>query len=289
MSALLLAGPLRTPAPRRQDTDWRGWVRLALACLLLQCWAGPAQAVVLRLAQAQSVPGVPGAAPAWAQAVTGTLPDDWQADLPGPPGERWYRLALEIPAGDVAASAGAPLYALYVERACSVLRAWLNGQFIHDGGNFEEPVTRNCHRPQLIPVPAALLRAGPNTLDLRVKGYRLDEVSSRQRAAGLSDIEFGPYELMAAHHARRLVFAIRLPEVMSGALVLMGSFMFVMGWFNRAQSYLAYFGALMVGWSLLLARLWVSSLPVSNALAELGLATHRRASSSDQPTISAPK
>jgi len=78
---------------------------------------------------------------------------------------------------------------------------------------------------------------------------------------------------MADQHARRLIFAIRLPEVLSGALVLMGSFMFVMGWFNRAQSYLAYFGALMVGWSLLLARLWVSSLPVSNALAELGLAT----------------
>ena len=273
MSALLPASHLRLSALSRQGPDWRGWVRLALACMLLPFCAGPAQAVVLRLTQAQSVVGAPGTAPAWAQAVRSTLPDDWQAQPPGPQGERWYRLALEIPAGEVAASAGAPLYALYVERACSVLQAWLNGQFIHDGGNFEEPVTRNCHRPQLIPVPAALLRAGPNTLDLRVKGYRLDEVSSRQRAAGLSAIEFGPFELMAAHHARRLVFATRLPEVMSGALVLMGSFMFVMGWFNRAQSYLAYFGALMVGWSLLLARLWVSSLPVSNALAELGLAT----------------
>ena len=28
--------------------------------------------------------------------------------------------------------------------------------------------------------------------------------------------------------------------------------MFVMGWFHREQSYLAYFGALMVGWALLL-------------------------------------
>ncbi len=272
MSALLPASHLRLSALSRQGPDWRGWVRLALACMLLPFCAGPAQAVVLRLTQAQSVVGAPGTAPAWAQAVRSTLPDDWQAQPPGPQGERWYRLALEIPAGEVAASAGAPLYALYVERACSVLQAWLNGQFIHDGGNFEEPVTRNCHRPQLIPVPAALLRAGPNTLDLRVKGYRLDEVSSRQRAAGLSAIEFGPFELMAAHHARRLVFATRLPEVMSGALVLMGSFMFVMGWFNRAQSHLAYFGALMVGWSLLLARLWAADLPLPNGATELALA-----------------
>jgi signal transduction histidine kinase len=77
---------------------------------------------------------------------------------------------------------------------------------------------------------------------------------------------------MSAHHERRLVFATRAPEVLSGALLLMGSFMFVMGWFNRAQSYLAYFGALMVGWSLLLARLWVSDLPVSNRVSELLLA-----------------
>ena len=262
-----------TPATRRPAAWWRGLARLALAWALLQGWAGPAQAVVLRLTEALAVAGARGAAPAWPQALRTPLPDDWTTQAPGPQGEMWYRLALEIPASGLAPGADAPLYALYVERACSVLQGWLNGQRIHDGGRFDEPVTRNCHRPQLIPVPAALLHVGPNTLDLRVKGYRLDEVSSRQRAAGLSDIEFGPYELMAAHHARRLVFAIRLPEVMSGALVLMGSFMFVMGWFNRAQSYLAYFGALMVGWSLLLARLWVSGLPVSNALAELALAT----------------
>ena len=273
MSVLLPGDRRCRPATRAPGAGWRGWVRLALAWALLQGWAGPVQAVVLRLTQAQAVPGVPGAAPAWARAMGTPLPDDWAAQAPGPHGEMWYRLALDIPATDISISADAPLYALYVERACSVLQAWLNGQRVHDGGRFEEPVTRNCHRPQLIPVPAALLHAGQNALDLRVKGYRLDEVSSRQRAAGLSDIEFGPYALMAAHHARRLVFAIRLPEVMSGTLVLMGSFMFVMGWLNRAHSYLAYFGALMVGWSLLLARLWVSGLPVSNALAELALAT----------------
>ena len=250
-----------------------GLLRLLLASWLLAAGSAPAQAVVLRLTQAQAVLGVPGTPPAWAQASATPLPDDWSAQPVGPHGEMWYRLALAMPADEIAASADAPLYALYVERACSVMQAWLNGQRIHDGGQFEEPVTRNCHRPQLIPVPAALLKAGPNVLVVRVKGYRLDEVSSRQRAAGLSDIEFGPYALMAAQHARRLVFAIRLPEVLSGALVLMGSFMFVMGWFNRTQSYLAYFGALMVGWALLLARLWVSGLPVSNALAELGLAT----------------
>ena len=254
----------------RRPSAWH-WL-LAAWLLIAAAWATPAQGQLLQLSDALAVAENPLGNPDWGRAHRVTLPDDWANQAPGQHGVMRYRLALDLPSLPTAVLAGARLYGLYVERACSVLQVRLNGQLIHDGGRFEEPVTRNCHRPQLVPVPAALLRTGANLLELRVKGYALDEVSSRQRAAGLSEIEFGPYELMAAHHARRLVFAIRLPEVMSGALALMGSFMFVMGWFNRAQSYLAYFGALMVGWSLLLARLWVSSLPVSNALAELGLA-----------------
>jgi signal transduction histidine kinase len=254
------------------------WCWLALLTLPAQ-----AQPTVQLLSQAMTVAEAPApgtglaAAPSsgppadWQAARRVALPDDWALSRPGQRGVLWYRLTL-APSATAGAAAPAALQALYVERACSVMQVWLNGQMIHDGGRFDEPATRNCHRPQLIAVPASLLKADGNLLDLRVRGYTLAEVSSRQRAGGLSVVEFGPYGVIAEHHARRLVYAIRLPEVMSGALVLMGSFMFVMGWFNRAQSYLAYFGALMVGWSLLLARLWASDLPVDNRTAELALA-----------------
>ena len=234
-----------------------GWCNLVVAAtgtsvqVLTDAWMTP-----------EAEPSQP---PDWASAKRVTLPSDWADPGAARSAVRWYRLALSP-----RAVAGPPpaLYGLYVERACSVLQVRLNGQLIHDGGRFEEPVSRNCHRPQLVAVPAALLLPEGNVLDLRVHGYALSQVSSRQRAGGLSPVEFGPYATMVGHHARRTVFAIRLPEVMSGALVLMGSFMFVMGWFNRKQSYLAYFGALMVGWSLLLARLWASELPMPNAVAE---------------------
>jgi two-component system sensor histidine kinase UhpB len=246
---------------------WLLGTGLAALGLMAGVAAAPATPVqVLRQAWmvAETDPQQP---PDWALARQVTLPSDWAGAAQ--PVVRWYRLALAPRADAGGASA---LYGLYVERACSVLQVRLNGQLIHDGGRFEEPVSRNCHRPQLVAVPAALLRAEGNELDLRVRGYPLSQVSSRQRAGGLSPVEFGSYQVMAGHHARRTVFAIRLPEVMSGALVLMGSFMFVMGWFNRKQSYLAYFGALMVGWSLLLARLWASDLPMPNGVAEALLA-----------------
>ncbi len=213
-----------------------------------------------------------GDAAAEAAGVSGrpvSLPDEWSRGDGALGNDRWYRLQFDMAPADIRPGAMA---GLYVERACSVLQVRLNGQLVHDGGRFDEPVSRNCHRPQLVALPAALLAATGNRLELRVKGHPMAEVSSRQRVGGLSQVEFGPYGALSAHHARRLVYAIRLPEVMSGTLLLMGSFMFVMGWFNRRQSYLAYFGALMVGWSLLLARLWVADLPVSNHLAELSLA-----------------
>ena len=260
---------------------------LALLCGLSAAPAWSQAWPVQFLRDALTVAEVVGQAPVWAQARPVSLPDDWadnwaddrandrangRASRPAEQLVRWYRMALPAHPVAVGATNDTALFGLYIERACSVLQVWLNGQLIHDGGRFTEPVSRNCHRPQLVTVPAALLRADANQLELRVRGFPLAEVSSRQRVGGLSVVEFGPYGVMAAHHDRRLVFASRLPEVLSGALLLMGSFMFVMGWFNRAQSYLAYFGALMVGWSLLLARLWLSDLPVSNRVAEWVLA-----------------
>ena len=248
-------------------SQWLSVWLLALACALGLA-ATPASAApraVQELEQALVVAERAGQPPDWTQARVVRLPDDWADRSASRSGVMWYRLSLP-PAAD------GGLLGLYVERACNVLQVWLNGQLVHDGGRFLEPVSRNCHQPQLVALPALLLREQDNQLELRVRGYALTEVSSRHRAGGLSVVAFGPYEQVAAQHARRSVWTTRLPEVLSGALLLMGSFMFVLGWFNRAQSYLAYFGALMVGWSLLLARLWVSNLPISNRVTELLLA-----------------
>ena len=262
--------PLPALPARQPFAPWRALWAALLALLLAagNAWASPVQ--LLTQARMLPLPTDPTAPPAdWTRAQAVQLPDDWASSQPGLQGVVAYRLALPAPAAGAGRSA---LYGLSVERACSVLAVWLNGQMIHAGGQFDEPVSRHCHRPQLVAVPAALLQPDGNVLELRIRGYALAEVSSRQRAGGLSAVAFGVYGTVAEHHARQLLFAIRLPEVMSGALMLMGSFMFVMGWFNRAQSYLAYFGALMVGWSLLLARLWAGDLPVGNATAELMLA-----------------
>jgi len=271
------AMPAPTSPLRRLVNRWvqrcPGWL-LVLLVIVLAAANGHAQgnaagrAQVLEWHRAEVSRIGKADAPDWSTARTVSLPDEWADSQPGRDGTAFYRLHFDAPPEQ---DAGA-LYGLYVERACSVLQVWLNGQRVHAGGRQDEPVSRNCHQPQLVTLPTALFKPSGNELVLAVRGQSLQQVSSRLRAGGLSALEFGRYDLMAAHHAKRVVVAIRLPEVMSGTLALMGSFMFVMGWFNRKQSYLAYFGALMVGWALLLARLWATELPMDNRTTELLLA-----------------
>ncbi len=242
-----------------------GWLLGLVLCLGL---AGPVLAQSLVFRQALALPLAPGVAADWTQARAVTLPDDWAATRAGFSGIVAYRLGFDADG----AGARGTLYALYVERACSTLEVVVNGQLVYRGGRLDEPVSRQCQQPQLVPVPAGLLVPKGNAIDLLVRGFALGEVSSAQRAGGLSLVELGPHDQLARRHQRGIAFSVRLPEVVSGTLLLVGAAMFLMGWLNRRQSYLAYFGALMLGWALVLSRLWLVDLPWSHRVSEILLA-----------------
>ena len=145
---------------------------------------------------------------------------------------------------------------------CSSLDVYLNGQLVHSSGRMTEPLENNCNHPQLVALPSALIRPKGNTLDIKVAGYRLAEVGSRQRSGGLSALQIGPQSELAPRHTRLTALQVWAPQAVSATLLLMGSFMFVLGFINRRESHLAYFGALSVGWALIDARLWLRSVPV---------------------------
>jgi signal transduction histidine kinase len=123
-----------------------------------------------------------------------------------------------------------------------------------------EPATRNCQRPQLVALPAVLMLASGNALDLRVVGRPLEHVASHQRAGGVSVLDIGPYDRMASLHGHRLAWRVTLPQVVSATLLLLGCVLVVMGWRHRKDSYLAYFGALSGAWAVVTARLWWPAL-----------------------------
>ena len=244
---------------------WRPFFLLAL-----WGWAsGPALAQTLTITAALSAQGEGAAFPTRSPSSAVALPDEWASSRPGFAGSLWYRVAF-TPPGNLA---GGELLALYINHVCSNYRVLLNGQEIASGGRMTLPLTHNCNHPQLITLPGALLRNDTSTLDIQVAGHRLSEVGSRQRAGGLSEIVIGPQSELAARHAQRTALQVTAPQAVGATLLLMGGFMFVLGFINRQESHLAYFGALSVGWALLDLRLWLSALPLSHSTAEFLLVT----------------
>ena len=69
-------------------------------------------------------------------------------------------------------------------------RSALNGRRIFSGGRMEEPITRNCHYPQLVTLPGGLLLSSGNVLDLHVQGHAAAarrRAPARRRALGAAD------------------------------------------------------------------------------------------------------
>ena len=245
-----------------------------LLCLALSAPLLPAAAQSLRIDEALSAEGRGNAFPLASSAPPArrvSLPDSWASTRPGSAGPVWYRVSFQAAqAGAIAAAGATPeLTALYVENACANLEVYLNGTLVHSGGRMSAPLANHCNQPQLVPLPAALIAPALNTIDIHVAGYRLAEVGARARSGGLSALQIGPQALLAPRHAWNTALGVTLPQALGATLLLMGGFMFVLGFSNRRESHLAYFGALSVGWALIDARLWLRTLPLDNAVAEV--------------------
>jgi two-component system, NarL family, sensor histidine kinase UhpB len=205
-----------------------------------------------RFTNALTAPDAGGPAPSDPAWRVTPLPDDWSVSRPHQSGPVWYRLRFDAQS----ARDQDRLLGLLIERACSNLEVQLNGRRLYSAGRMSDPITSDCETPRLFALPAALLEERANTLDLRLAGYPLEQVASRQRAAGLSAPVIGPYAALHERQAELLLIKVTLPQVATATLLLMGGVVFVMGWWHRRESHLAYFGALSIGWALITARLW---------------------------------
>ncbi len=196
---------------------------------------------------------------------TVSLPDLWPHSRPDGNGPVWYRTSFSGPVGD--GSDG--LWIVHAERACGQLEAYLNGRLVHTQGPARASQTASCNAAVRIGLPAALLVAGANTLDLRVAGRPLEQLSSWQRAPGLSTLVVGPQRDVDAAVGPAFRLDGGFGPGMSVALALMGAYLMQLGWRSpRRDSHLAYFGALTLGQGAALLPFWMPDLPIDGAVVE---------------------
>lgn len=241
------------------------WLWVALVCALLG-WGlpGVAQSAALRLTAAQAVHSNATHYPADLAAAPVTLPDDWAVSRPGYSGSVWYRLQFDRPAE----LADEPLM-MHIERVCSNLEVELNGQFLYSGGRMEEPVTRNCHSPQVIRVPRSVLLPHNNVLDLRVRGSKLESVASRDRAGGLSAIDLAPSGPLVYPDRARHFWGPAWAQASSTTLAVIGGLTIALYLLGRREAPLLYFGLMTFTWALITCALAWHNPPVDTVRYEL--------------------
>ncbi len=264
---------MHEPPARRPNTSW---FDLIVRCVLATFWlflAQPANAqtdpptqvashTVQVLRQALSAASNGDHFPADGATRPVSLPDEWFNSRPREDGPVWYRLSFAVEAGETA------LMAAYIERACSNVEVHLNGSIVYSGGRMAEPLTRNCFYPQIVPLPAGLLRAQGNVLDIKVVGHALQKVSGRQRSGGISEVRIGRYAELTEVHDDQLFWNVSLVKAMTVAMVVLGLYMMYLGWLNRQDVHFTYFGLMTLVWALSSTRLWWQNFPLDNATVE---------------------
>lgn len=248
------------------------WRLLVCAALLLAAVAAPARAQAADVQVIDEAEVVEADGERFPEAPAATriaLPDDWSMSRPRFDGRLWYRVRFTPPA----AMQRGDLLALYVERVCSNLEVYLNGRRVYSGGRMDEPVTRNCHYPQLVTLPGGLLLSSGNVLDLRVVGHSAQRVASRQRAGGLSVLRIGPQPALADMHAERMFWNVGIVQAANLALAVLGVVLVALAWTQRQSPSLGYFGLTSVAWALLSFRGWWRDVPLDDGTVEFLVCT----------------
>jgi signal transduction histidine kinase len=194
----------------------------------------------------------PADGPGW---TPHALPDVWSIERRRQATLGWYRATIRLDA------APSVLWAVYFPRVNMNVGVWVNGQFVGDGGRFEDPVSRNWNRPLLFAVPAGLLRAGDNTIEIRL-------ACNRTGPGILSPFELGPASALRPVWARHHFLQVTLAQIIGAATLGLGLLLASVFWRrdpDRTHRWAA-LGVLL--WSLSFIDAFVRDPPVSSRLWE---------------------
>jgi signal transduction histidine kinase len=227
--------PPSTPdAPRARSLNLgrpATWRSLTLG-LALACGAAVAGAALppdtepapVHLRQAEFTAGavLSGSTPTGS---TVALPDTWGLRDLKTQGEARYRLRFDL------AQLPAQPWGLSFTRISTSHRVFLNGVLVQG----ENPSGRHHPAPDMIDLPAQLLRLGANEIDIDVR-YRV--------RGGLSAAELGPAATLRAQADHAAVWDRELPRSLNIGMAIVAALMLLIRWLRPVETTIALFGAL---------------------------------------------
>lgn len=223
-------------------------LRWLVACMAW-LWATGACAQTLEFRHAEFAPD----AVAW-QPIE--LPDHWRVTHPGLSGDGWYRIRFSWSTVDTG------IHAVYLPRLCMNSAVYLNDVLLGDGGQFEEPVSRNWNRPLLLLIPPGVLRTGENTLLIRLRSVPYSQGS-------LSPVMIGAESELREDYEQQFFVRITLNQVITLLIAGIGVLMLSLWWRRRQDTMYAYFGTAALIWAINSTNLYLRDIPLASRYWEL--------------------
>ena len=168
----------------------------------------------------------------------------------------WYRFRFRV------ADGFDPLQTVYLPKFGLNAAVYLNGRFVGDGGSFSEPFGRNWNRPLLFLLPPGLLRAGDNTLHVRLLSHPYTQAS-------LNPLFVGPEKTLRPRFERAAFLRITLNQAASLLIASMGVLMLSLWWQRRQDVAYGYFGVSALIWAAQSTNLYLTEAPLPTAAWEI--------------------
>lgn len=177
------------------------------------------------------------------------LPDVWPPSRYAQGNSGWYKFNInlpELPQQD---------WGIYLPRLNMNAAVYLNGVFLGDGGQFDEPMARNWNHPLYFHTAQGHWRAGDNTLYIRLKSY--------PGYGHLSPPQIGTAEILQPHYTWHVFFQNDINAVLMTGTLFAGVFIFAIWLRRRTDDVYLWYALMALTWALFTSNTIITNIPVS--------------------------
>jgi len=168
----------------------------------------------------------------------------------------WYRIDLDQILKRIQADQNPHLpIAVYLQRLSTNARVYINDEFVGSGGSFEEPVSRNMHRPLYFLIPRSSIEKEHNELYIELKVY--------PTFAHLVGVRVGYDFALRRTFQRQYLFQVTLSRLLFSVALVCSLLGFLFWYFIERQPLALFFSLTALSWSIYCLNLTIRDIPVS--------------------------